>query len=145
MPIIHGKLADGRQPLLKVKISNDFGLPTDFSSAPLERIVSALVDTGATSGALDETVCLELGLEGLGLVEFLGAGMDHPLMVTKFGCSLSFFPDHRVAKLAEWPDIVSLSGVRLHGRPYQAVLGMDVIAKGKLTIENEGQAIRFEF
>ena len=71
--------------------------------------------------------------------------MDSPVMVDRYGASLSFYADYRLGSLHEWMDVVSFSAVRFPSRTFKAVIGMEVLMGGKLTIENQGQAIRFEY
>lgn len=121
MPIIQGKLADGRQPLVKIRISNEVGIPDDLYPGVQQSVVWALLDTGATKSALDEDLCRELSLVPQGLIAFLGAGMDSPMMVERYAASVSIFLDHRRAETSDWSDIVSFTSVRMHDRPFKAV------------------------
>jgi len=131
-------------------ISNDLRLgPVDDVGGQtlFEQVetVHALIDTGATSSALDQSLCISMRLESLGTKEFLCAGAEHTQILTYYGGTLLLHADFSSEQKHEFPDIVQFAGMSMGDRPYRAIIGMDVLTGGVLKLENGARAISFEF
>lgn len=71
--------------------------------------------------------------------------MTEPEFRSVCACSLGFFEHYSAgSKRHAWGDVVDVLSFNLSGRAFQAVVGMDVLGKGVLTIEN-GVAVSFRY
>ncbi len=147
MPLILGRLLDGRQPLVRVTISNEFGgfgNDTGGPAAVRRMEIWALLDTGATNCAIDERLRIDLALPQQGVKQVLYPGMTIPEFRPAFVVSMAYHAHYTPGSPRhDWPDLIGALAFDLAGRSFQAVIGMDTLSKGKLTIG--GGEVSFEF
>lgn len=149
MPTILGKVLDGRQPLVRVRLSNDF---PDFTAADpqppatVRRFnVWALIDTGATNRAIDAGVQTALMLPQQSVKQVIYPNMTDTVFSPAFTCAFGLMEHYSAgSKCHEWADLLEVLTFDLQGRVYQAVLGMDLLAWTCLSLdEAKSLSIRF--
>lgn len=149
MPAILGRLHENRQPLLRGVITNNvpaiFGGEPETPAAQRRSPIIALVDTGATNSVIDASIQRELALLSQNMKQVLFPNMASPEHYPAYPCEIflneTFQADSR---LHPWPDLVDMLALDLSGRAFQAVIGMDMIRQGDLTIQKSG-AVAFKF
>lgn len=95
--------------------------------------------------AIDAETCSSLNLETRGLKWVLGPTNREPELKPTFSCALAFEAHTRVtARGFEWPDIIEVFTFDLPARPFNAVIGMDLLGKGILTVTRV-EAVQFDF
>lgn len=149
MPTILGRFIEDL-PIVSAVISNR--VPTfegdeyqPFPARELKRVVAALIDTGATSSAVDREIAVHLNLQSLGQKRVRFPNMVQEELRPSYLCALAFAPHARAStERHDWPDLQEVLAFNLAARPFEAVIGMDVLSKGTLTITN-GQSVQFTF
>ena len=93
----------------------------------------ALVDTGATNTCLSPAVINELELLAVGKTEVLAAGGVHPTNIYRVDLALIYGPQRLVRF-----DIQVTKFNAPQNSPVQALLGLDILGDGVLTMSFDG-------
>jgi len=93
----------------------------------------ALIDTGADGTCLSQSVIKDLGIDPVSKIEVQAAGGPHSAnlyrvdLILVYGNQQLILPDRHVAEFDAGKDA-----------PYQALLGMDILSSGVLTMSFDG-------
>ena len=127
-------------PLIDVIIRSE----DDHGVVPIELPSTALVDTGATASFVGGKTARQLGLSSSGkrLVRFGGDGEAMPK--DRFVCEFAFVRTSPDGEPVPWPDLLLATEFDASNRPFDLILGMDVISHGELTL-SRGETLSFRF
>jgi hypothetical protein len=137
---IAGKYLDQRLPVVRVRFSNAVaGFEGDeFHPAPAVQKhldMWALVDTGATKSVIDVEAQRDLGLPQQGSAPVLFPNMACTEFHPTYTSAMSLFEHYSAgSRLRDWPDWLEVLAFSLEGRPYGAVIGMDVLSQIELKL-----------
>jgi len=150
VPTILGKLFEGRQPVGRVRLSNNVpefsGDELSYGPAAVKmEFVWALFDTGATNSAIHSAIQSDFMLNSQSTKRLMTPEMTAPEFRPVFPIELHFCETPKdTQSLIEWPDLLDVLTFNLSNRHYKAVIGMDVLQKGKLEIDGNG-SVQFSF
>jgi hypothetical protein len=120
----------------------------DYHAGPVavrDKSVLALIDTGATTSGIDAEICNGLALRQQNLKQVLFANTVRAELRPSFTGALEFALDTRASDARRaWPDLVEFLSFDLSGRSFKAVIGMDILGRGILTV-TRGAAVEFLF
>ena len=135
----------GNSALIKLLVSDSL-LPDSFENplAEAEERVTALIDTGASVSLLDARVVRSLNLRRYGEVRLLFPDRTELVIRPTYLCGLSFARSYAADSFIEWPDLWEVAPFEPDARGFNAVLGMDVLTKGDLSLVRTG-AVTFDF
>ena len=147
MTQILGKRQDNKLPFLSIHITNQ--VVVDSSNNPPARVerrcVKGLIDTGATHSAVSVDLAQKLALPIVGSRPVLYPNMSATEFAPTYVCDLSFFKSFSdTSAPVPWPDYLEVLAFDLTGRRFQAVIGMDILRHGTLTLEKAG-SVAFNF
>ena len=145
MPTVLGRRRD-RLALLTCAVTNEVPDPATGAvpTVGARRAVSALIDTGATVSLIDGGIASALRLPADGSIPLVFPNSEAPELRPAFRGALSLARDATVTASLPWPVLVRLASFAAGRRPFQMILGMDILARGDLTLE-PSRAVTFSF
>lgn len=135
MPSISGKFDKQKGIIIQIGVAaaGSFGHSTNGRKPVAIQQIPALVDTGATNTCLSPAVINELGISAVGKIPIQGVGGVHPTNIYRVDLMLIYGPQQMVR-----PNIqITEFKAGIHS-PFQALLGLDVLGDGVLTMSFDG-------
>ena len=135
MPNISGNFDKRKGIIIEIEVAaaGSFGSITKGQKDLKVVRLPALVDTGATNTCLSPAIIKELEIAAVGKTEVLAASGIHPTNIYRVDLMLMYGP-HRLLQ----PDIQVTKFNAPRNSPVQALLGLDILGEGVLTVSFDG-------
>ena len=141
MTQILGKRQENNLAYLRLQITNQVVVDSSniLPAVTQRSSILGLVDTGATHSAVSVDLANELTLPNVGSRPVLFPNMSATEFAPTYACELSFFKAFSdTSAPVPWPDCLEVLAFDLTDRRFDAVIGMDILRYGTLTLEKSG-------